>query len=93
MNGSSSEILDNLLNTSNTIILYSWRSSNQMKKLVLIATILILASPGEAQRRHRGPMPGEMAPDFTLSTKDGKQKITLSEMNKKPTVLIFASYT
>lgn len=64
-----------------------------MKTLASILTILILASPSVAQRRYRGPMPGEIAPDFTLSTKDGKQKITLSEMNGKPTVLIFASYT
>jgi hypothetical protein len=41
-----------------------------------------------------GPRVGEPAPDFTLATYDGKQKITLSDYRgKKPVVLIFGSFT
>lgn len=37
---------------------------------------------------------GDTAPDFTLRSVDGKAKVTLSEFrDKKPVVLIFASYT
>lgn len=37
---------------------------------------------------------GDLAPDFTLITKDGKSKVTLSDYRaKKPVVLIFGSYT
>lgn len=37
---------------------------------------------------------GDLAPDFTLITKDGKSKISLSDFRgKKPVVLIFGSYT
>jgi len=37
---------------------------------------------------------GELAPDFSLITKDGKSKISLSDSRgKKPVVLIFGSYT
>lgn len=37
---------------------------------------------------------GDLAPDFTLVTGDGKGKVTLSEFRgKKPVVLIFGSYT
>jgi hypothetical protein len=41
-----------------------------------------------------GPQLGEPAPDFTLPTPDGKKSITLSQsFKKKPTVLIFGSFT
>jgi hypothetical protein len=41
-----------------------------------------------------GPKVGHLAPDFTLLTQDGKQKITLSDFRgKKPVVLIFGSLT
>jgi hypothetical protein len=37
---------------------------------------------------------GDPAPDFTLITRDGKAKVTLSDYRgKKPVVLIFGSYT
>lgn len=37
---------------------------------------------------------GELAPDFTLLTQDGKSKMSLSDSRgKKPVVLIFGSYT
>ena len=41
-----------------------------------------------------GPALGELAPDFTLKTRDGKTSITLSSSRrKKPVVLIFGSFT
>jgi hypothetical protein len=37
---------------------------------------------------------GDLAPDFSLTTKDGKSKIALSSFrDKRPVVLIFGSYT
>ena len=40
------------------------------------------------------PQVGDIAPDFTLRTLDGKGSVTLSEVSKgRPTVLIFGSYT
>jgi Ca2+-binding EF-hand superfamily protein len=41
-----------------------------------------------------GPRPGELAPDFKLSTPDGKTTVALSSYRgKKPVVLIFGSFT
>lgn len=41
-----------------------------------------------------GPQLGELAPDFTLPTPNGKKSITLSHsFGKKPVVLIFGSFT
>ena len=41
-----------------------------------------------------GPRPGEVAPDFTLKTVDGKDRITLSKIvGPKPVVLIFGNFT
>lgn len=41
-----------------------------------------------------GPDVGEAAPDFTLATHDGAASVTLSEsFGKKPTVLLFGSFT
>ena len=66
-----------------------------MSRLVFKAAVLLLlaAIAAIAQRPDGGPMPGDLAPDFTLNTKDGTQSITLSEQVGRPTVLIFASYT
>ncbi len=37
---------------------------------------------------------GDMAPDFTLPSPDGKLKVTLSDYRgKKPVALVFGSYT
>ena len=37
---------------------------------------------------------GDVAPNFTLATLDGKKKVTLSEFRgKRPVALIFGSYT
>lgn len=64
-----------------------------MKILATALLILSMTSPGLAQRRFGGPNPGETPPDFTLNTKDGKSKVTLSLLTGRPTALIFASYT
>ncbi len=64
-----------------------------MKTLATALLILAVASPGMAQRRNGGPMPGDTPPDFTLNTKDGKSDVTLSNLTGRPAVLIFASYT
>ena len=41
-----------------------------------------------------GPRPGAVAPDFTLTSHDGKAKVTLSDFRgRKPVVLIFGSFT
>lgn len=44
--------------------------------------------------KRRAPAVGESAPDFTLSSVDGKTTITRSKFQaKKPLVLIFGSFT
>lgn len=40
-----------------------------------------------------GPGLGDLAPDFTLPTHDGKQTVTLSALRGKPVVLVFGSFT
>jgi hypothetical protein len=41
-----------------------------------------------------GPRLGQVAPDFTLTTHDGKKTVTLSDYRgRKPVVLIFGSFT
>ena len=41
-----------------------------------------------------GPTLGSMAPDFTLSTRDGKRSVTLSQViGPKPVVLVFGNYS
>ena len=49
---------------------------------------------GDVGSFNEGPLLGELAPDFTLKTQDGKGPITLSSFRgKKPVVLTFGSYT
>jgi Ca2+-binding EF-hand superfamily protein len=49
---------------------------------------------GDLGSPFEGPRPGQVAPDFTLPTADGKKQITLSDYRgKKPVVLIFGSFT
>lgn len=49
---------------------------------------------GDLGSPFEGPRPGDIAPDFTLPTPDGKKRITLSDYRgKKPVVLIFGSFT
>ena len=64
-----------------------------MKLLQSVVLLLAVSGAAAAQIRDGGPMPGDVAPDFTLNTKDRKQQITLSILTGKPTVLVFASYT
>ena len=64
-----------------------------MKVVQSIVLLLAVAAAGMAQRQGQGPMPGDIAPDFTLNTKDGSQSVTLSELKGRPTALVFASYT
>ncbi|MBI2920877.1 MAG: redoxin domain-containing protein [Planctomycetes bacterium] len=61
---------------------------------------LCLASAAFAQGRGPkpdkagGPKPGDEAPDFTLKALDGESEVTLSDFkDKRPVVLIFASYS
>ena len=49
---------------------------------------------GDVGSFNEGPQLGELAPDFTLKTHDGKESVTLSSFRgKKPVVLTFGSYT
>ncbi len=49
---------------------------------------------GDVGSPSEGPAVGALAPDFTLTTADGKGKITLSQhRGKRPLVLIFGSFT
>jgi hypothetical protein len=48
----------------------------------------------QGHRQDVGLKAGDIAPDFTLKTLDGKETVTLSDSRgKKPVVLIFGSYT
>lgn len=40
-----------------------------------------------------GPEAGELAPDFTLATRDRTREVRLSQLRGRPTVLVFGSYT
>jgi hypothetical protein len=64
-----------------------------MRVLQSLVLLLIVSAAGMAQTRGQGPMPGDVAPDFTLNTKDGSGSITLSALDGRPTALVFASYT
>jgi thiol-disulfide isomerase/thioredoxin len=49
---------------------------------------------GELGSIHQGPNLGDDAPDFTLTTQDGTQTITLGEQHAaKPVVLVFGNFT
>jgi hypothetical protein len=49
---------------------------------------------GELGSASEGPRLGEMGPDFTLTTHDGKKQVTLSQYRgHRPVVLIFGSFT
>jgi hypothetical protein len=57
-------------------------------------TLLSGLFKGELGSRFEGPKLGDLAPDFTLKTHNGKEEITLSKFRrKKPVVLIFGSFT
>jgi hypothetical protein len=59
-----------------------------------LLTLLLGLWSGELGSRFEGPAVGQLAPDFTLKTHDGKRRISLSQCRgKKPVVLIFGSFT
>lgn len=52
------------------------------------------AAPAQARRREGDLKVGDKASDFTLKLLSSKKKFTLSSnFGKRPTVLIFGSYT
>lgn len=58
------------------------------------ATLLAGLFAHEIGSPYPGPKLESVAPDFTLSTQDGKRTVTLSDYRgKKPVVLIFGSFT
>lgn len=59
----------------------------------ILATLILVTSVAAQPRRDGHLQPGMPAPDFTLRTKDDTHDIRLSELQGKPTVLIFGSYT
>ena len=66
--------------------------------LLLASTTTALGQRGEGQpRRRRAPdkvHEGDVAPDFTLRSPDGKREVTLSEFRgSRPVALVFGSYT
>jgi Ca2+-binding EF-hand superfamily protein len=70
-------------------------SGQQVPDLGTIATIRLTGMfKAETGSIFEGPRVGQLAPDFTLKTQDGKRSITLSQYrNKKPVVLVFGNYT
>jgi hypothetical protein len=57
-------------------------------------TLLAGLFTGELGSRFEGPRVGDVAPDFTLKTHDGKGEFTLSKLRgEKPVVLVFGSFT
>ena len=49
---------------------------------------------GELGSRFEGPELEQLAPDFTLATKDGDRRVTLSDLRgKRPVVLVFGNFT
>lgn len=66
-----------------------------MRGLVLLAVAFAISvSVTGVQRLQGGPKSGEAAPDFTLKVVGEDKKFTLKDnFGKRPTVLIFGSYT
>jgi hypothetical protein len=48
---------------------------------------------GELGSLLEGPVVGDRAPDFRLTTPDGKKEIALADLRGKPVVLVFGSFT
>jgi thiol-disulfide isomerase/thioredoxin len=62
--------------------------------LTIAASVSLLGGPAQAGRHPETLRQGDVAPDFTLHSPDGKQMVKLSDFRgKKPVVLIFGSYT
>jgi thiol-disulfide isomerase/thioredoxin len=71
-----------------------------MKPLLSLCLILICgtiaagAGSPQTKRQRDATRPGDLAPDFSLSSLDGKDTVRLSDFRgKRPVVLIFGSYT
>ena len=79
------------------------RSLRALVLLSLSASVVAATARAQPPRRPEGRRPprqadrlqeGDLAPDFTLKSPDGKQKVTLSDFRgKKPVALVFGSYT
>lgn len=66
------------------------KDSGMPSPTVLMAGLL----SGELGSPFEGPRPGQRAPDFALKTADGEKEYRLSDnFGKRPTVLIFGSFT
>lgn len=65
--------------------------------IALLAAASVLSAPDDIQRRRSQPapiQPGQKAVDFTAKRLGKDEKFTLSgNYGKRPTVLIFGSYT
>lgn len=60
---------------------------------ILVSSFAIAGPPNEARRKDPVKV-GDKAPTFTLKMLGSKKKFALSEnFGKRPTVLIFGSYT
>lgn len=65
-------------------------SSGMPSKMTLVRGLLA----GEVGSFRTGPVVGQLAPDFTLTTQDEKRTITLGQFRgEHPVVLIFGSFT
>ena len=66
------------------------RSPDMPTRAVLLKGLL----SGEIGSFQEGPRIGDAAPEFTLSTQDGKRRVCLADFaDKKPVVLVFGSFT
>jgi thiol-disulfide isomerase/thioredoxin len=62
--------------------------------LTAFATLSLKAGPAQAGRHPETLRQGDVAPDFTLQSPDGRQSVHLADLRgQKPVVLIFGSYT
>ena len=58
------------------------------------AILLKGLAAGELGSGSEGPRLGQLAPNFTLATPDGRKSITLSKFRyQKPVVIVFGSFT
>ncbi len=61
---------------------------------VILVSAVAYAEPAKGRRSKDSLKVGDKAPDFTLKVLGSKKKFILSSnFGKKPTVLIFGSYT
>lgn len=70
------------------------RSPRLLAMAVLLALSTAVASAAQPARNPETLRPGDRAPDFALSSPNGKQTVRLADYRgQKPVVLIFGSYT